>query len=344
MRGKSFSGCSHHPVAFGATPLGQENATYRIVCAGVVLAGTDFGAAPRRLAALLAALTADIAGKFGSTLALAGAGAPDTQPARRELIRQVIALDPVIDETIGESSTLRFHSPVLQAVGVGLFAALAGWRTIAERLTRLPDAVARREAAAVLRLIPQELRSAPQQGGPADPIHLRRLCHGAVRGLLAMPAGTPSLRLLADQTAKLLAGMSRALDGLALLLAVWQPSSARHGTKFHVPDWLPCVVNGARAFVTIGAVELFWIATQWPHGDLAITFAAVGVILFAPRADAAYGQTAGFMIGVALAEASGLLRPISKPARPTLATCLRPGLSPPTVRDTVQPAGSLSVR
>jgi hypothetical protein len=39
---------------------------------------------------------------------------PETQPVRRELVRQVIALDPVIDEAKGESSQLRYHSPVLQ--------------------------------------------------------------------------------------------------------------------------------------------------------------------------------------------------------------------------------------
>jgi Fusaric acid resistance protein family len=75
-----------------------------IVCAGIVLAGTDLGGARRRLAALFAALSSEIAGRFAGTLALAGPGLPETQPVRRELLRRVIALDPVIDEAIGESS------------------------------------------------------------------------------------------------------------------------------------------------------------------------------------------------------------------------------------------------
>jgi hypothetical protein len=55
-----------------------------IVCAGVVLAGTDFGGARRQ----------------------GGLTASDTQqPVRRELIRKVVALDPVVDEAVGESST-----------------------------------------------------------------------------------------------------------------------------------------------------------------------------------------------------------------------------------------------
>ena len=93
-----------------------------------------------------------------------GRSLPDTQPVRRELVRRVIALDPVIDEAIGESCRLRYHSPVLQTAVDGLFAALAGWRAVAAHLSRLPDGMARHEAEAVLRSVPQELRSAPEAG------------------------------------------------------------------------------------------------------------------------------------------------------------------------------------
>jgi Fusaric acid resistance protein family len=98
-----------------------------IVCAGIVLAGTDFGGASRRLATLIASISTEITGGFAGTLALAGPELPDTQPARRELIRRVIELEPVIDETIGESSQLRYHSPVLRMAVDGLLAAVAGW-------------------------------------------------------------------------------------------------------------------------------------------------------------------------------------------------------------------------
>ena len=69
-----------------------------IVSAGIVLAGTDLGGARRRLAGLFAALAAEITGRFTGMLALAGSELPETQPIRRELVRRVIALDPVIDE------------------------------------------------------------------------------------------------------------------------------------------------------------------------------------------------------------------------------------------------------
>jgi uncharacterized membrane protein YccC len=70
-----------------------------------------------------------------------------------------------------------------------------------------------------------------------------------------------------------------------------------------VPDWLPSLVNAGRAFVVIGAAELFWIITEWPNGAGAITWAAIGVTLFAPRADQAYATAMGFTVGTALSAA-----------------------------------------
>src|SRR5271167_1183890 len=277
-----------------------------IVCAGVVLAGTDLGGARRRLAAVFGAISAEISGRFTNTLALAGPDLPDTQPIRRELVRRVIALDPVIDEALGESSQLRYHSPVLQTAVDGLLAALAGWRTVASHLVRLSHDQAWQEADAVLQAVPQELRSAPVQGEPVrwidDPVGLRRICEAAVRRLIALPAATPSLRLLSDQTVEVLAGISHALNGLALLVAdPARPVARDRGIRrLRIPDWLPPLVNAGRAFVVIVAAELFWIVTEWPNGAGAITWAAIGVILFAPRADQAYAATMSFMVGTSL--------------------------------------------
>jgi len=188
-----------------------------IVCAGIILAGTDLGGARRRLGSLFAGLSAEIAGRFTATLALAGPNLPDTQPARRELTRRVTALDPVIDEAFGESSQLRYHSPVLQVAVDGLFAALAGWRAVAVHLVRLSHDQARREADAVLRAMPPELRSTSVQGEPerwmADPVGLRGICEAAVQRLIALQTGTPSLRLLADQTAEVLGVFRRHSTG-----------------------------------------------------------------------------------------------------------------------------------
>src|SRR5208282_5905641 len=190
-----------------------------IVCAGIVLAGTDLGGARRRLANLFAALSSEITSRFTGTLTAAGANFDDTQRIRWELARRVIGLDPVIDETIGESSQLRHHSPVLQRAVDGLFAALAGWRRVATHLAELPDEDALRGAASVLEGVPQQLRSAPEYDQTtrwiADPIGLHRICAAAIQTLIALPAETPSPRLLADQTANVLAGIVHALNGLA---------------------------------------------------------------------------------------------------------------------------------
>jgi uncharacterized membrane protein YccC len=278
-----------------------------IVCAGVVLAATDMGGAPRRLATLFAGLSAEISRRFTGTLVDAGAEFEETQTIRRELTRRVIVLDPVIDEALGESSQLRYHSPVLQMAIDGLVSAIASWRTAAVLLARSPDARARQEAATVLARVPEELRREPEQSEPtrwiANPTRLLRVCDAAVRRLVALPARTPSLRLLADQTAEVLGGLSRALNGVALLVddparPVFFRSRGRRRVRF--PDWLPPLVNAGRAFVVIGAAELFWVVTAWPGGANAITFAAIIVILFAPRADQAYAAGIGFMIGSVL--------------------------------------------
>ena len=279
-----------------------------IVSAGLVLAVTDLGGAQRRLARSFAALTAEISSRFVRTLRLTGARLREMQSVRRELVGRVIALDPAIDEAIGESSQLRDHLPVLQTGVEGLFGALSGWRAVSAHLESLPDDVARREGDALMRSVPSELRAAGQ-GDPTrwirDPMRLRAVCEGAVQTLSApTTAGTPALRLLADQTARVLDGISHALDELVLLVDGPARPRARHRrVLLRVPDWLPPILNAARAFLTIGAMALFWIATAWPNGAQAITWAAITVILFSPRADQAYPAAMGFMVGNGLAAA-----------------------------------------
>jgi hypothetical protein len=134
-----------------------------ITCAGVVLAGTDFGGARQRLALQLATISAEIVAGLVRTFSLVGPEQSKTRPVRRDLIRRVGALDPVIDEALGESSDLRPHSPTLQAAMEGLVAALSGWRTAAFHLELSRGDDARQEANIVLENIPMELRSLPEQ-------------------------------------------------------------------------------------------------------------------------------------------------------------------------------------
>jgi uncharacterized membrane protein YccC len=274
-----------------------------IASAGVILAATDFGGAQRRLAASIANLAAEIMGRFCETLALAGPQLTHTQTERREFVRRVIALDPIIDQTLGESSHARYHSLTLQTTVYGLFLALGGWRGVETHLSRLPEDMARRQTETILRSIPPELRSARRPGSPArwmaNPMAPRRVCDEATRKLLALPASNPSLRLLADETAKVLCGMLRVLDGLALLVDTPYPTSAGHrGLPPTVPDWLPAVVNAGRAFLAIGVVELIWVATAWPDGAFAIVIAAIVLLLLSPRGDLAPAGALAVTIGV----------------------------------------------
>src|SRR5262245_28708278 len=276
-----------------------------IACAGIVLAGTDFGGARRRLAAVFAAVSAEIVNGFSYTLVLARSTSSDTQqPVRRELVRKVITLDPLVDTAIGESSTWRYHSPVLQSALHGLLAALMAWRNVAVRLPRLPNETARQDADGVLRNIPPQLRSIPTQGEPSawlvDPEGMQELCRAAVRRVIAMPAATPSLRLLIDQSAKVLSGLARALDALNLLAGKAATLPPRRRSRLYVTDWMPAFVNAARTFAVIGAVELFWIVSAWPNGAFAITFAAIVVSLLAPTADLAYVIALRFVVGTVL--------------------------------------------
>jgi len=193
---------------------------------------------------------------------------------------------------------------VLQRAVDGLLAAMAGWARCSVLLARLPKGRARAEASAVLAEVPEELRAQPGQDEAtrwmADPAGLLRICDAAVGMLVALPARTPSLRLLADQTADVLAGISHALNGLALLVTDPFRPVARDFRRLRIPDWLPPLVNAGRAFVVIGAAQLFWIVTEWPNGAGAMTFAAIGVILLAPRADQAYVAAVGFTVGTSL--------------------------------------------
>jgi uncharacterized membrane protein YccC len=272
-----------------------------IACAGIVLAGTDLGGAQRSLAASLANLAADIANGYTRMLALAGSQLPDTQAERRELLRRVVELDPMIDQALAESSHLRYRATTLQAAVHGLLAALLGWRGAAEHLKRLQDEVRQRAAVAILAGIPAELRPAREPNAPegwiVDPTRLQRACDEGKRTLFTLTIDTPSQRLLADETAKILSSIAGVLDGLALIVnPPGRVASGYRSVRPSVADWLPALVNGTRALVTIGAVEIFWVATAWPSGALAIVFVTIELLLLSPKGDLAYVGALAFAL------------------------------------------------
>jgi hypothetical protein len=192
----------------------------------------DFGGARRRLAALVGAVSSGIAGGFIATLGSAGAGFERTQNLRREQLRRVIALDPVIDQAFGESSELRYYSPVLQRGVGGLYAALAAWRTASVLLSRLNREQAREVVNSVLPLAPPELRAESETDWLERPGSLRGAANRAARKLMTMPAETPALQLLADKTAAGFSGLDAQPCSWRTRRGVYRGAAAAAGATY----------------------------------------------------------------------------------------------------------------
>ncbi len=274
-----------------------------IVCAGVVLAGTDFGGARRELAGKMANLTAAVTNGLTAAFVAPKSQFLEAQLVRRQLVRDVAALSPIIDQAIGESSELRARSRVLQDAVSGLFTAIAAWRIIAEHLNGLSDELVARAAAVALRAIPDQFRSGRMEGEAAvqwaaDPLELRRLARETAFNLMRRPAESPSQRLLADQAAHAMLGLAHAFNGHVFVDDPRRAETGARMARLHVPDWLPPWINAGRVFITIGAAQLLWIITAWPNGASAVTFAAVIVILFSPRDEQAYPMARSFFYGM----------------------------------------------
>src|ERR1700729_2718308 len=127
-----------------------------IVSAGVVLALTDLGQSRRKLATELAALSSTIMDGFTDCFETASSSLDQFRALRRDLLRRVIALDPMIDATIGEASDLRYHSPVLQRAVSGLMETIVAWRWAAFEIVRSRDAAVNDEAHAIHDQLPRD--------------------------------------------------------------------------------------------------------------------------------------------------------------------------------------------
>ncbi len=312
-----------------------------IVCAGFVLATTDLGGARRRLAMLLAGLSADIAGGLVRALELAGPVQLKSRAVRRRTIMRLSSLDTVIDQAAGEIATLPFRPRVLQAAADDLFIALIAWRSVANYLGLAPEAGA--EAARVRDCLPGVLASPEAIGDEArwrdNPLAMRAAMRTAARRLVVLPAETPSLRLLCDRTAEGLLALCGTATGVLVLGHPWLAQMPRRVARLRVPDVLPALISAVRAFLTIGAAALIWIWTAWPGGATFITFAAIVILLFAPQQDAARVLVRNFAIGTALtAVCAAVVAFALLPQQPSFAGfCAALGL-------VLVPAGALSAQ
>jgi uncharacterized membrane protein YccC len=271
-----------------------------ILCAGVVLVLTDLGQSRRKLAAELASVSTAIMDGFADCFLTASSDFAQSQRLRRDLLRRVIALDPMIDAAFGEASDLRYHSPVLHRAVSGLMETISAWRKAAYEIALNGDASTKSEANAVYNQLPRERLSSDVSGPIRRPAELRQACCTAVRSLARFNAETPSQRLLADSAAQGLLGMGRGLNGLTRVVDPSEMVPVEGTAGPRVADWLPASINALRAFLAVGAISLFWIASAWPSGVFAITFCAVIVVLLPLQGDLAYSASMTFLKGCVL--------------------------------------------
>ena len=253
-----------------------------IVCGTLVIALTDLGNSPRRLAALLSQLIAETAGHLDRILTEAGSLDSDSPEQRRALIARTAALNPVIGEAAGESPELLQRQFVLRAAMNGLFRALSGARIVETHLRSQPRAEAQQVARLILADLPPGWATTPSASGQAAAAQDRDRDIPIVRRLLRRHARDLSTRLTFDATANVAAGLAVAANGLTLLNDPSEARDLRPPFSFFVADWLSPLVNALRTFLGVGAAMLYWIITAWPSGLFAITFATITVMNFAP--------------------------------------------------------------
>ena len=257
---------------------------------------TDFGDARIRLQRALSEVGAALAAGIVRTLQTDKEDLA-LRTSRRALIKRVSALDATIDEAMGEPSHLRHCRHQLEAVLESLFVALSAWRGAANHLTTMPPG---RRDELVQSLLPS-IAPVVDRACWSNPQAIRECCE-AGEGLLAQrPASDLSARVLRDGLLRILHAFRTVANGLLLVSMPGVQWSVRGSTRAHVADPLPGMLDALRILLAVAAAELFWIVTSWPHGPTMIIFTAVGVILFARQADAAYSSALEFALGCAFA-------------------------------------------
>lgn len=274
-----------------------------IFAAGVIHALTDFGDARRRLERALAGIAAGIAKGLTQMLATGGE-TPTLRLSRRELIGQIIAVDATIDEAIGEPSHLRYHPGELRAAEEALFTALSSWRGIANHLEASAAPGTNALCAALLPAVAEVATSHWLR----DPQQARRLCASNSRRAAAIygdnpSAHTPAAQLLIHGVAATLSALERVANALVLVVKSSNARPDRSARRLRIPDPAPPLLNALRVAAGLATAEVFWIATEWNDGPSMITFTAIAITLFSPRAELAYPTVVDYAAGTAAAGA-----------------------------------------
>ncbi|MFG1262159.1 FUSC family protein [Xanthobacter aminoxidans] len=265
------------------------------ICIGIgstlfVILLTDFGAARRAFASLLEDMARQLVRGFRSTLA-APQDARETGVSPREVLRKLSLFQAAADAAMADSPYLRSRSGHLREAGAGLMEALLGWQRIAleQEVSGQPDHDVRAGLDTLLSCLdPADLGR--------DPERLRSACAEALRALEALPHDDASASVLADATRDLVLCLQATAGTIALLMGA---RAARRTAPWTVVigDPLPPLLSGFRVFLAVAAAAAFTIATEWPHGPLAIAFVAISVLIFAPAGDQARVLVTDYTIG-----------------------------------------------
>jgi len=251
-----------------------------IVCGTLVIGLTDLGTSPARLAALLTQLIAEIAEHLVQILTETGSLHTGNPKQLSALIARTAALDPIIGQAAGESPELLQRQRVLRAAMNGLFKALSAARNLETHLRSISPTDAKRTTRKIINVLPPAWTADRNPQLPITPPYVEDI--RAVRSLLRLGPCDLSMRLTAEYAASTVVGLALATNGLTLLSDPREARDLSQPFGLLIADWLPALANALRVFLGVGVTIIFWIATAWQDGLLAVVFTAITIMAFAP--------------------------------------------------------------
>jgi uncharacterized membrane protein YccC len=274
-----------------------------IGCGILVRFVSETGDGKQQLESAMASAGGELLHALNETLAHGGPGDLSAgHDAQHRRLRQIIALKPMVDQTLGETYQLRALGPPLHRVIDALMQGVVALRDIDRHLATMPAGDARRQAERIARCLPSALPASATPATASDWLaagqELQEKFETARRRLAELPDASPSMRLLADKTIAIIDAAHSVLSGLELATGLRRPGPAPSRRAYAGADPLPAVMNAFRVFAVAGFVSLLWIVTGWTSGSQTLGMAVAFTILQAARADQAYATVLLFTAGI----------------------------------------------
>jgi Fusaric acid resistance protein family len=207
-------------------------------------------------------------------------------------------------------SAVRARVATLQEALAGLFSAISSWRTIESHLSERPGLAPEAAAATALTALSAVVSPAAlSTEAGRNPAMLRDKLHRAASGVLDHPADDPSERLLLDQSSKALLGLSKTMNGIALLRDPLTAARVRARPIGRTYDQLSASLNGLRVAFVIVAAFLFWIFSHWFDGPMFIIFATYVSLRYPMQREQAFDMGLAVLLSLILSAAgAGVLK------------------------------------